>query len=322
MQLAEDDVRQMRVSLAGLAKLVCLQLGGLTPPTVLYDDRLYDLGLVLSTGWARRTFVARGMLWPDSKDLMSRLSSASGSTRPLVLVPASPGPPPDQMLDVLPLLGSLSLNDAGFGLSLPDRLQSASRPSGSYSFQRLGEGWRIVFEGTETFIADAVGMPFLRTLLANPRKEFTASKLTQVVSGLPAQGPVSEPEAQLTVSDGGDAGEVIDIKARDAYRARARELQALLEDAAEVGNEEALAAIRDELEAIEEQLAGGINLRGRPRRARATSEKARVRVTKAISAAIVKIGIHLPALSAHLAEAISTGAACEYRPQAEIRWET
>ncbi len=57
---------------------------------------------------------------------------------------------------------------------------------------------------------------------------------------------------------------------------------------------------------------------------RGAAERARVNVTRAIKAALQKIGAHHPALCAHLSITIRTGNACVYLPDPRlaVRWET
>ena len=95
-------------------------------------------------------------------------------------------------------------------------------------------------------------------------------------------------------------------------------------DGAEDGNDFHRAALaRREIEALSEQLARAVGLRGHDRRARAASETARVTVTKAVRHAITQIRANDPALGRVLALSVRTGTYCSYQPIDEMRivWE-
>ena len=112
---------------------------------------------------------------------------------------------------------------------------------------------------------------------------------------------------------GGDAGEVLDSQAIAAYRTRAAELRAEIEEAARDHDLGRSAALREELEAIGEQLAQGVGLGGRARRAGAASERARVNVQRRLKDAIERVRALDPHLGARLERAVCTGTFCSYR---------
>jgi hypothetical protein len=81
-------------------------------------------------------------------------------------------------------------------------------------------------------------------------------------------------------------------------------------------------AIRTADQFGEQLLATG--LAGRPRRATATAERARVNVTRTLRATIDRITMAAPIAGAHLNSSIRTGAACRYQPGTggPDRWHT
>jgi uncharacterized membrane protein len=111
-----------------------------------------------------------------------------------------------------------------------------------------------------------------------------------------------------------DLGEVLDRRARDAYRQRLTDIEhdlAEAEDWADVGRVEALRAERD---ALLHELAAATGLGGRDRTTGASNERARVAATKAIAAAIDRISKVDETLGRHLRATIHTGQHCNYEP--------
>jgi hypothetical protein len=123
--------------------------------------------------------------------------------------------------------------------------------------------------------------------------------------------------------DLGDAGGLLDAKAKAAYRARLGELEAELEEAQrwnDPGRAATAAAERDFLVA---ELARAVGLGGRDRRAASHAERARLNVTRAIRAAMAHLARANPPLGRHLAATVRTGRYCCYTPdpRAPITWE-
>jgi hypothetical protein len=94
------------------------------------------------------------------------------------------------------------------------------------------------------------------------------------------------------VADLGDAGEVIDLRARDAYKARIAELRDDLTEAERWSDAGRAARIRAELAALTEQIAAAVGLGSRARRSGSAAERARVTVQRRIRQAIKKIAVH------------------------------
>jgi tetratricopeptide (TPR) repeat protein len=114
----------------------------------------------------------------------------------------------------------------------------------------------------------------------------------------------------------GDAGELLDDAAKTAYRRRIEELREEREDAELVGNEDRAWELQAELDALIGELARGLGLGGRHRRAGSVAERARVNVTRAIRTAIGRIEEVLPELGRHLDRSVQTGYYCRYEPPA------
>lgn len=167
-------------------------------------------------------------------------------------------------------------------------------------FRPEGDFWTIRFQGKDAFrIRDAKGLGYLAALLRSPSAEVH-------VLDLAAAGE--------TVPDSGDGGEMLDAQARSEYRRRLSDLRDELEEAKAGNQVERATKIEDEIEMITRELSRAVGLGGRDRRAASVSERARLNVTRAIKAAIERIGEKSPALGLHLSTAIRTGTYCSYMP--------
>lgn len=173
-------------------------------------------------------------------------------------------------------------------------------------FVREGDVWSITFDGQTCSLADRKGLRDLARLLAEPGREIAAQDL--MVTG-------------ARVLDTG-TGDVIDAQARDAYRRRLVEIQAELDDADGAGDVERSARLTAEQEALIGELRGAYGLGGRPRRAGASSERARTAVRSRIRDALDRIEVAHPALGRHLAQSVNTGTYCVYQPNPPIDWTT
>lgn len=163
---------------------------------------------------------------------------------------------------------------------------------------REGEYWTVVYGGRVSRVRDAKGLHYLDHLLRHPNEEFHA--LTLVAAG----GEV--------IGDRSDAGAVLDTGAVVAYRRRFRDLQEAVAEAEAAGDQGMLARAQDELDALTEQLAAGLGLGGRHRRAGSPAERARLAVTKAIRASLGRLEQVDPDLGAHLRRTVRTGTFCSY----------
>src|SRR5262249_57017649 len=104
-----------------------------------------------------------------------------------------------------------------------------------------------------------------------------------------------------TARDLGDAGAVLDAKARALYQRRICELREELAEAVRLDDGCTAARLRLELESLRDQLASAVGLGGRNRKTGSHSERARLMVTKAIKAAMTKIRASDASLRRHRA---------------------
>jgi hypothetical protein len=165
-------------------------------------------------------------------------------------------------------------------------------------FRRAGDLWELAYRGRTAFVRDGKGMHHLAALLAVPGQEVHAIDLVVAGTGSVESGALP----------------VLDPQAKQAYRQRLAELEAELDEAEAFGDPERATRARLEREALVEQLTSGFGLGGATRSGGSSSERARVSATRAIRAALGRIGKALPELGAHLDRSVSTGTYCSYRP--------
>jgi hypothetical protein len=169
-------------------------------------------------------------------------------------------------------------------------------------------------DGLSARLQDTKGLRYLAELLDRPGVECHALDLVDRVEGLSADG--------VDRRALGDAGELLDSRARAAYRHRVEALRAEIDDALAADQLDTAEAKQDELDALVGQLAAAFGLGGRNRRAASAAERARLNVTRALRAAIAKVGEALPEAGAALDRRVRTGLYCSYAPADgdEIRW--
>ena len=167
-------------------------------------------------------------------------------------------------------------------------------------FRREGDYWSVVFEGRTVHVRDLKGMRHLAQLLAHPGRELHVLDLVGAETG---------PRIVL-----GDAGELLDERAKTAYRRRLTEIDADIERARALEDDVREAQADAERDFLVQELARAVGLGGRDRRAASDSERARSGVTRAVRQAIARIGEHHPQLGQHLTRAVRTGTYCAYAP--------
>jgi tetratricopeptide (TPR) repeat protein/KaiC/GvpD/RAD55 family RecA-like ATPase len=204
----------------------------------------------------------------------------------------------------------------------PPQVEIAPRPN---LFRREGEYWSISFEGQGFRLKDSKGLRYLAKLLARPESESYALDLITGGAGQPpvaSLGPRERVDAGLEVSDLGDAGEILDAKAKAAYRERLNELREELEEAERFNDPERAARAKEEMDFLVRELSAAVGLGGRDRKAASVAERARVNATRAIRAAMERIAEHSPALGKHLESSVKTGMFCSYKPDpgAQVVW--
>jgi pimeloyl-ACP methyl ester carboxylesterase len=190
-------------------------------------------------------------------------------------------------------------------LSLPAAapIARAAPPANRLSCE--GDTWAITFDGRTVRVRDRKGMHYVARMIEEPQREFHALDL-----------------AGASDEIAGDAGPLLDAKAKEAYRRRLAELEEDIEEAERMGDLGRADRAKADREALSRELARAFGLGGRERPAGSAAERARASVTRAIRQALQRVAEHHPALGAHLDRAIRTGAYCVYAPDpsAHISW--
>jgi hypothetical protein len=176
-----------------------------------------------------------------------------------------------------------------------------SKEAHSVSFVAEGEYWTVTGQGGLVRLKNSRGLSMLARLVADPGREIAALDL--------------DAPAGLAVVDRGDAGELLDDRARAAYRRRLIELEEELSQAEAWNDPARLARARAESDALRAELCRAVGLGGRIRRAGGATERARINVQRRIADAIRKIEEHNAALGRHLSQAVRTGAYLSYLPE-------
>lgn len=197
----------------------------------------------------------------------------------------------------------------GRALGLADRLEQAEAETNM--FRREGRGWVVGWSGCAERFGAAKGFGYLHELLRHPGREVHVLDLVAL-----GEGGATPERASLR----GDAGPLIDEEAKAAYRRRISELEAEADEAAAFNDLERAAVANQEIDAITAELARGLGLGGRHRRAGSHAERARVNATRAIRSAIARIAEGLPEAGAHLEDAVGTGTFCVYDPPEPVPW--
>jgi len=180
-----------------------------------------------------------------------------------------------------------------------DKAQVKDAPvTDSLSVQRDGEIWHIQFRDESTQLRDSKGLQMLATLVSRPDTDIHVLELSE-----------SDKSAES-----GDAGPLLDDKARYEYQHRVRALQEDLDEATEMADLGRADQIRGELEFITQELSRAFGLGGRKRKSGSSAERARVNVRRRLKDAIQRISENAPATGKYLNNAVKTGAYCRYSP--------
>ena len=192
---------------------------------------------------------------------------------------------------------------------------------GRNAFRLEGDYWTVVFEQRTVRMRDLQGMRYLARLLADPGREFHVLDLAAAEAD---KNPQTGSGRTAGLSHAlGDSGEILDARAKNAYRRRLVEIDQDIEQAQATGDIERAAQAAAERDFLIRELSRAVGLSGRSRRAGSASERARAGVTRALRQAMARIGEHHPQLGAHLDRTIHTGTYCSYQPdpRAPARWD-
>ncbi|MHA6783060.1 ATP-binding protein [Pseudonocardia saturnea] len=190
----------------------------------------------------------------------------------------------------------------------------ADRPVAAPLLAREGEVWAVTWDGRTVRARDAVGLGYLAALVGAAGREISALDLARARGADGRVAAVAPPDAGLHADTGGGAEEVLDARARAAYRDRLAELRGEEEQARAWNDTERAARLASEIDFLARELGAALGRGGRPRTVTGDAERARISVTRALRAVIARLGDADAALGEHLTQAVRTGTFCSYAP--------
>ena len=163
---------------------------------------------------------------------------------------------------------------------------------------RDGVDWVLEAGGETVRLRDLRGVHYLRTLLGVPGQEVAALDLVAGGAGLHVRPP--DP--------------ILDTTARDDFRRRLAQLDALLDEADRTGDTSRAREVTHERAALLTELNRALGRGGRRRRPSAEAERARVNATRALAAVVRRLEAAAPLAAAHLRASLHTGSTFRYQP--------
>jgi len=194
------------------------------------------------------------------------------------------------------------------------------------TFHQEGEYWTIAYQGKVVRVKDYAGLRYIAYLLRYPHREIHVLELVASTGGpledLTAVSPKERETtalAALKVQSGfGDAGPLLDLQAKAAYKRRLEDLKTELVDAQWCNDLGRIAKVEQEIEFLTQELAQAVGLGGKDRRVASPADRARVNVQRSIKAALERLSIAHPALGCALTQTINTGMYCSYTPDVRV----
>jgi hypothetical protein len=164
---------------------------------------------------------------------------------------------------------------------------------------KQGDVWRVALGTRAVSLRDSRGMVLLARLVERPGEEVHVLALASDEAGGMAET---------------DAGDVLDERARAAYRRRLAELEEDVTEAERHADAGRLALLGREREMLEREVARAVGLGKRARRAGSATERARVNVQRRLKDAIDRVTAADGELGRFFERAVCTGTFCCFRP--------
>jgi non-specific serine/threonine protein kinase len=169
-------------------------------------------------------------------------------------------------------------------------------PRRSLALRREGDVWVVDADAKTIRLRHTKGFAYLEQLVAHAGRELHVLVLVGAEHG------------------DGDAGAILDARAKAEYQRRISDLDERIEHARALGDDQGVARARAELDAVAEQLAAAVGLGGRDRRAASRVSRARINVQRRLKDAIAAIAALDATLGRYLKATIKTGTFCSYQP--------
>jgi len=183
------------------------------------------------------------------------------------------------------------------------RPSSAPHPPLTLSLE--GEYFTVDFRGETLRLKASLGLTYLARLMETPGREVHVLDLVRERHGA---GDAAD------LVDQGDAGELLDDDARDAYRRRLDDLRETVTEAESFGDGARASRAREEMEHLANELSRAVGLGGRTRKAGVAAERARSAVQRRIRHAIERARAHHSGLADFLERSVNTGIHCSFIP--------
>ena len=180
-----------------------------------------------------------------------------------------------------------------------DATEPTAASAGPLRMARDGEGWRIEHAGSVARVKDSRGMRLLARLVERPGEEIH-------VLVLASDDTTSLPES--------NAGDVLDERARKAYRQRIADLEEDIAEAHAHADTGRLAKLERERDALRAEIGRATARGGKARQAASATERARINVQKRLKDAVARIAEADEGLGRFFERTVCTGTFCSFRP--------
>jgi tetratricopeptide (TPR) repeat protein len=170
---------------------------------------------------------------------------------------------------------------------------------------RDGPTWHLHWQGKVTTVRHFKGLLDIARLLERPRQEIHVLDLIEPAG---------------SAADTGNAGPMLDDRARRAYKQRLDELEDDLNEATAMADDGRVARLEHERDLLVTEITRAYGLQGRVRTVGDPAERARKAIGMRIATAIRAIAATDPDLARHLERSIVTGRYCSYQPETDTTW--
>jgi hypothetical protein len=186
-------------------------------------------------------------------------------------------------------------------------------PGSALTLTREDGFWLVGYADARVRVPDSLGLRYLDLLVRNPGRELAAVELVRLAASAGLAAPPTQDDGLRQTAEA-PAHDLLDRQALAAYRQRIAGLDEELAEAEEWHDTERASRLRAEKDFLVRELTAATGLGGRPRQLGSESERARLNVTRAIRTAIARIRDRAPDAAAHLDQAVRTGTRCSYHP--------
>jgi hypothetical protein len=309
-----------------LAKLLDIEE---TPKQI--NDFLWRLGRVFLGGDYRELF-----LIASNADFPPEINTIPKTGPETLLFTLSPlkNLPSNYENKTIPITGFMHMSSVQItldreGIEKTVRAITTQIKNNANFFYLAGQCWEICYEGQRCTLKDTKGLAYIAYLLQKKGEEIHVSDLNNEINkklvdttnqSLNKMTEDQLAEVGLSLSDMGDAGDILTPEGKKRMQQQFKKLKEQIEEAEELGDADKKAELEDQLDNLEKYVAAAYGLGGRSRKSSDPGESMRKSVTTAIKRALKTIEINFPALATHLNNSIKTGLFCSYQPENPITW--